>query len=322
MTPIPLTIAAKNEEATLGPCLDAIRAAAHYAERREGLRFDVLVVADDCSDGTATVARGRGVRVLESTGGKVEAQRAGARGREGPFHVFVDADVLIAEATLHALARALFERPQVFVATPPRLPLPPRSRSRLARALCIYNQRRGFSSQRTWFNGRCFAIRSWDIPTRAELRPRARRLPPDPFYDYEDGVRADDIYLSRRVVAERGPSALAETEEGVVLFRAAETLEGMFRTYRRMRMELERVSALFPELEAAHARYGTRRMDLLPTATPSERLALAHFDAALTLCRARYRLERAHARHLALEPLVPWPAIAETKCSLAMPTRG
>lgn len=318
MSPIPITIAAKNEAAVLGACLDAVERSARHAERERGLRFDTLVVADDCSDDTALVARSRGVRVLASSGGKVEAQRAGLR--PGPLSIFIDADVLLTEPTLGALAGALLEREEVQVATPPRAPLPPLRRTRLARALFVYNQRRGFSSQRTWFNGKCFAIRGWHIPTRAQLRARALSHAPDPFYDLCDGVRADDIYLSRAVVARHGPGAIVETSEGLVWFRAPETLEGMYRYYRRMRLELERISALFPELEPAHQRYGSRKQDLLSAASAAERLAALEFEAALGLCRARYRAERAFYRHLALAPLSPWPPIAETKCSLASPT--
>jgi glycosyltransferase involved in cell wall biosynthesis len=73
---IPVTIAAKNEEASLGACLDALLAAVEHGRGR-GFEFAVLVVLDDCTDRTEEVARARGVQVLHSSGGKVEAQRAG-----------------------------------------------------------------------------------------------------------------------------------------------------------------------------------------------------------------------------------------------------
>lgn len=314
---VPVTIAAKNEQHSLGPCLDALLASVRFAAAR-GIVCEPLVVLDDCSDDTEGVARARGVPTLRSSGGKVEAQRAGLR--DAPFCVFVDADVLVSPPTLAALAQTMRARPEIVVAFPPRRPLPPLARGWLARALHVYNRERGFSSQRSWFNGKCFAMRGWSVPTRAEMAPRIARLPVDRFYDYAAGMRVDDIYLSRRVVAERGPAALVETREGCVVYRAPETWRGMYRYYRRMRMELERVSALFPELDAGG--FGARRADLLASAPLADRAAYGAFTLALAVCRVGYRLERAYYQHFARTTCPAWPPVEETKCSLVTEIRG
>lgn len=61
-----------DEEDLLGPCLVALREAAAEA----GLPVDVVVVLDDCRDGSADVARAAGVRVVEVDHGAVGAARA------------------------------------------------------------------------------------------------------------------------------------------------------------------------------------------------------------------------------------------------------
>jgi glycosyltransferase involved in cell wall biosynthesis len=316
---VPVTVAAKNESRALGPCLDALLESIRHAASR-GIECALWVVLDDCSDDSESIARGRGVETRRSSGGKVEAQRVGLR--PGPFNVFVDADVLVTPPTLAALVETLRDRPAVQVVFPPRTPLEPVSRGRLARALHVYNRERGFSSQRTWFNGKCFAIRQWQVPTLAELAPRIERLPVDRFYDYAAGMRIDDIYLSRRIVAEHGPAALAETDEGCVYYRAPETLRGMYRYYRRMRMELERIGALFPELDAAYRAHGARRADRLAAAPLEQRVVYLEFQLALALCRVGYRAERAYYQHLARSSCPAWPPVEETKCSLDTTTRG
>lgn len=310
-TTIPLTIVARNEARAIGACLDSLLVAREVAEAAQGIRIAPLVIADDCTDDTAAIARGRGVPVRPSTGGKVEALRAGAR--PGPFQIFSDADVLVTPQTLEALCEVMRDRAEVAVAFPPKRPLPPRRRTPLARACHVYNLRRGFSSQRTWFSGKLFAIRRLELPSRAEVAARARALPEDRFYDYAAGLRVDDVYLSRRVVLEHGVEALVETERGELRFAAPETLRGIYRYYRRMRMELERLDRLFPETATVHATHGRRRPDLLPTATPRERRAWRVFATAILGCRVLYRAERWAYQHLSPRPCDPWPPIEETK---------
>ncbi len=90
----------------------------------------------------------------------------------------------------------------------------------------------------------------------------------------------------------------------------------MYRYYRRMRRELERVSLLFPELEAAHLTYGTRRGDQLASASVADRMAWAEFQAWLALCRVAYHVERTYWRRLSRTTHQAWPPVEETKHSL------
>jgi glycosyltransferase involved in cell wall biosynthesis len=312
---IPVIVCAKNEEHAIGATLEALLEACEHAEARSRFRYDVRVVLDDTTDGTAAVARQHArITLLQSHGGKVEAQRAGlAAGPAPPFAIFCDADVRPSPDALLALSLLLESRPELQVAMCPLRPLPPRRRTPLAAALHTYNLRRGFSSSRTWFNGKLFAMRAWDVPTRAALESRINALPRDPFYDFASGIVVDDIFLSRALVHAFGPSALAETAAGVVLFRAPETWRGMHRYYRRMRRELERLDLLFPETAQAHRQHGTRSPDLLASAPRRERMHHALFSAALVLCKAAYVAERSFVRHVRRAPRDAWPVIEETK---------
>ncbi|MGA9526301.1 MAG: glycosyltransferase [Myxococcaceae bacterium] len=311
MISIPLTITAKNEERALGACLDSLLASLRSAEGELGVRIDPMVVLDECTDGTEEVARARGVRCVPSTGGKVEAQRRGLR--PGPFQLFSDADITVTEDTLPALCEAMLGDEALRVAHPPKTPLPPIRRTPLARALHVYNLRRGFSSQRSWFSGKLFAIRGWAIPTQAELAVRAAGLPRSAFHDFAGGMRVDDVFLSRKALLEAGPAGIRETTRGLVRFRAPETLRGMYRYYRRLRRELERMDALFPETRGVHRAFGSRIPDLLRGSPFLERAAWHTFQTVLLGCRAAYVAERLYYDHVSSVPLEPWPAIAETK---------
>lgn len=312
MPVIPIFVTARDEAASIGACLASLEAAIRFAARAS-VTFSPCVVLDDCTDATAAIARAAGVRCLHASGGKVEAQRRAVRDRpDAPFHVFCDADVVMGEDTLLALARAMQADPTLRVAFPPKRTAPPRRKTPLARALHVYNARRGFSAQRTWFSGKLFAIRGWSVPEAEEIARRASSLPPSAFHDYAAPLRVDDIYLSRAIVHAFGPEALRETREGFVEFRAPETWRGMYRYHRRMQRELARTDALFPELAATHERYGARRVELAG-ATARERAAYAVFAAALAACRATYRVERFAVDRCGVAPGDPWPAIRETK---------
>lgn len=311
---VPVTVAARNEQGSIAACLRALLASIDQAEARLPLRFDVLVVADDCSDATAAIAAALPrVRVVTSSGGKVEAQRRGVR--EGPFLIFSDADILIRPDTVTAVASAMLDDASVQVAFPGRRPLPPRRRTPLAAALHAYNLHRGWSSQRTWFNGKFFAIRSWPVPSRAEVASRLAGLADDPFLDLAAGLVADDVYLSREVVRRHGVAALRETPAGLIEFRAPETLVGMYRYYRRLRREFVRIDLLFPETVAVHRQFGRRRADRLAAAPRRERAQHAVFCAALLLCRAAYAIDRAWCHRFARARPDAWKPIPESKLS-------
>ncbi len=311
---IPVAVTARNEENTIAPCLEALRRAIACAEERLSLRFELIAVLNDSTDRTEERTRAvPGVTILHSTGGKVEAQRAAVR--PAPFLVFADADVHVEENVLFEVSRVLLEDPAVQVAYPSKVPVPPRSRSLLAEALYVYNLRDGFQTPRRYFNGKCFAIRAWSAPTLAELGPRLARLPQDNFYQYHAGLRVDDVYLSRMVLERHGPGAIREVPAAKVYFRPPETLAGMYRYYKRLRLEIERLDVLFPELREVHRRHGRRTVDrvALRSAPPRERFLWRYFQAALGLCRAWYRIERFYYRRLARGSCPTWIPIAETK---------
>lgn len=312
---VPLIVSAKDEERSLPACLASLRRSRIEAERR-GCRLLPLLAADDCRDTSAEIARAFGFGVVPTSGGKVEAQRAGlaAAARSGEalasFAIFSDADIVVEDATLGALIEAMAE-PRVLVAFPDKLPLAPRRRSALARAIHTYNARRGFSTRRTWFSGKLFALRGWRVPDAAEVARRAAALPPDAFLELAAPLRVDDVYLSREVVARGGVSALAEVPS-TIRYRAPETLLGMMHVYRRMTRELERTDALFPELREAGLRWGHRRYDALPRRPERALVDLAVFASALAVCKLAYRAEGALARRAGLR-LPPWPKIEETR---------
>src|SRR5690349_2834192 len=103
-----VVIAAHNEEAVLGRCLDALLASAC------GDSLDITVVANGCTDNTAAVAAQRpGVRVIErQQPGKAAALNAGDAVAVGYPRIYLDADVVLTDGALEALVGALTTGPE------------------------------------------------------------------------------------------------------------------------------------------------------------------------------------------------------------------
>jgi hypothetical protein len=107
-TALTVLVPAHDEEATLPGTLEALVRAPHPGD------LDVVVIADNCTDGTAAVARSAGVRVLERTApdarGKGQAL-AWALGELGPevrdAVVVVDADCRVSPGFFAALDEGL-----------------------------------------------------------------------------------------------------------------------------------------------------------------------------------------------------------------------
>ena len=101
---ISFIVPAYNEELLIGRTLAAI----HAAAREVGEPYEVIVVDDASTDGTATVAGQGGARVVPVHYRQIgRVRNAGARVATGGIFVFVDADTLITAVTLHATLAVL-----------------------------------------------------------------------------------------------------------------------------------------------------------------------------------------------------------------------
>ena len=314
MTTICLAIIARNEEQSLLACLRSLLPSVCIAEAQTPLHFDLVVVADDCTDRTAEIASSFArVRVLASSGGKVEAQRRVAN--RTPFVLYSDADIVVTENTVASVCRAMLDDPQLQVAYPRKQPLAPMRTTLLANALHCYNRVNGFQQPRRYFNGKFFAIRDWRVPTLEELRPRLALLPQDRFYDFHSGMRVDDIWLSREVLRRYGADAIREVQDGEISYRPPETFKGMYRTYHRMRMEIERLNQIFPESISAHHQRGYD-WEAVRRAPARDRWLWRVFRIALGVCRVRYRCDKFYYQRLSRTICAPWKPVEETKQSL------
>jgi glycosyltransferase involved in cell wall biosynthesis len=97
VVPVSVVVCVRNREALIARCLDSI----------EGARpAEILVVDGRSSDGTAAIARARGIRVVDDAGaGLGAARQIGAESARHDCVVFVDSDTVVRQDTLADLYR-------------------------------------------------------------------------------------------------------------------------------------------------------------------------------------------------------------------------
>ena len=104
MAELSIVIPAHNEEAFLGPTLEAIAVAVAALD----VAAEVIVVDDASTDRTAEIARRHGARVVTAAVRHIAAARnAGAREATGDMLVFVDADTTITPRILRAAVETM-----------------------------------------------------------------------------------------------------------------------------------------------------------------------------------------------------------------------
>jgi glycosyltransferase involved in cell wall biosynthesis len=112
-TAVSIVVPAHNEEAVIATNLRRLLAGSEPGE------FDVVVVANACSDGTATAARSvEGVRVIETpVGGKPNALRLGDEASVTYPRIYLDADVQLDAGSVRELVAAC-ARPGILACAP------------------------------------------------------------------------------------------------------------------------------------------------------------------------------------------------------------
>ncbi|GAA4675468.1 glycosyltransferase [Phytohabitans rumicis] len=132
-----IVIAAHNEAAVIGRCLDALLSGAAAGE------FDITVVANGCTDDTARVAARPGVRVLDlAAAGKPGALNAGDEVAVGFPRVYLDADIVLTAEGVRRVAGAVSDPgPGDPLAAVPRRELDLTGRPLLVRGYYAINSR-------------------------------------------------------------------------------------------------------------------------------------------------------------------------------------
>lgn len=311
---IPVGVTAKNEAKNLPRLIESLKRATDLATAELGVQFEIHVLLNDNSDESEQLLnRYSFVEVWHTTGGLVEAQRFFKKLKhDAPFLIFSDADIILERNCITEICKEMLNHEFVQVAYSEKYPLRPKRPSLLAKALYLYNLNNGYQDRRNYFNGQLFAIRNWNIPERQTLKWRSDEN--DNFLNLDAGIRCDDIFISRDLLKRFGAKSIVCTNSAI-WYRPPETLQGMYRKYQRMKLEIERLNCFFPETVKTHNDLGRRQLqkNLILDRPIVEIGYYGLFLIGLYLCKAGYELEKFYYRHLSNQYCPTWNPVLETK---------
>ena len=108
MMNLSVIIPAFNEADYLPATLESIQRASEHLQAQADVDVEVIVVDNNSTDDTATIAGAMGARVVhESVQGIGRARNCGASAAQGDVLVFVDADVTVSATLLEAVHEAM-----------------------------------------------------------------------------------------------------------------------------------------------------------------------------------------------------------------------
>jgi glycosyltransferase involved in cell wall biosynthesis len=132
---VSVIIAAHNEEAVIGGCLDALLG------QRGGAHLEIIVSANGCTDRTAQIAAERGVTVVDrAERGKSGALNAGDSVARSFPRVYLDADIVVPPDGIQQILGALKSSPTA-LAVVPRRRIDTRGRPLSVKAYFAINER-------------------------------------------------------------------------------------------------------------------------------------------------------------------------------------
>lgn len=265
---VSIVIAAHDEEAVLGPCLDALA-------RSTGPGDDVIVSANGCTDRTAEIARAHGAVVVElAESGKPGALNAGDAHARGFPRVYLDADILVPTGAVAALARRL---EQGALAAVPRRKVETAGRPLAVKAYFAINSR--VPAFRDGLFGRGM------IAVSETGRRRFDRFP---------SMTADDLFMDSLF----SPAEKAEAGDVVVVVEAPRTTRALVNRLARVRRgnaEL-RAAAAAGEI-AASVRPADRWAWLRDVVVPHPHLVFAAVPYLVITVTASLRSRNARRRN-------------------------
>ena len=105
---ISVIVPAYNEEKYIRATLDSIKRAQHLLLRDKGISSEIIVVDNDSTDSTASIALSLDARVVKApTHNVAQVRNTGASMADGNVLVFVDADTIVAERLLWRISEVM-----------------------------------------------------------------------------------------------------------------------------------------------------------------------------------------------------------------------
>jgi len=311
---ITIGIGARNEEcATICSTLRSIRVAVKFVIGKE---FNIVV----CLNGNYDKALLEVNKYKEEYGdikvhiiynseeGIISTQRKIIESYPADIYVFLDGDTIVKKDALYFLLSEFDRDNKVWVAYGRTKPLGVRSKSFFERINVLYNNQK-FLTKRYYFHGRLFAIRDWYFPDKTNYRKNNNLLNRFGYF-----LSLDDVYLSFYTLDKYGPDSIKEVKESICYAWPISNFKDWYKTYRRTKIELIKVSLLYPEYRYLLKRTKRKtQWDKLLQADSDEIILWSFFLVLRFIYNIIFDMELLFISLKIYKPTIQWETVWSTK---------
>lgn len=259
---ITIGICARNEEANIKSCLDSVLS--NCKQFSKDVKIYIYICLNGCTDFTEKIVDDFifnytddfPIEKLASRDGLINAQRiiVARSTRLAPgILFFVAADVILGDFCLVNLYNALISDKDLVVCCANSLIKECGRNYFMARLSCVFESEPQVMTERRYFIGRAFGVREWVVPLPEDMALQMEAVKNKiginlfQFLNINSGILLDDLFASYRAVHEHGFKAILCCNDSIVYHPVIRSLKNYYLMSRRMFIEKEKLSLLFPE---------------------------------------------------------------------------
>ncbi len=249
-----LGIPVRNESLNLKQFINSLNISVDYLQNiYKDIKIEIIVCINGSTDNSENIIKNEiiashlDVHLIFSSEGKLNAIDAILNSKKyNDLIGFIDADTLLEVSAIYELYAEIVDNKNLFAVYSN---MTPRGNDSFIYRIQKSHYDSRFSNTRGYIHGRFYILKNADLLKVERIKRNNKK------WILEYGPLVDDIYLSRVIVATYGVGAIKEVEKSIIYFKPPQNLIDFFFGYRRIIIELKRLSFLYPEHNFIQKKY-------------------------------------------------------------------
>lgn len=249
-----LGIPVRNESLNLKRFIDSLNNSVNYLQNNyKNIKVEIIFCVNGSTDNSANIietlasSTNFDINLIFSKAGKLNAIDAILEFRKYDDLIgFIDADILLKLTAIYELYVEIVNDKNLFVVYSNMIP---RGRDNFIYKIQKSHYDSRILNRRGYIHGRFYILKN------ADLMKTKRITRDDKVWLLKYGPLVDDMFFSRIIVAIYGIQAIKEVEKSIIYFTPPQNFKDFFFGYRRIILELKRLSFLYPEHNFIQKKY-------------------------------------------------------------------